>query len=72
MTNKKVAISCTENLDTMIILSIYVQGASDKLTDWLLNCSVSWPNRNPAVPFCHWFRPLDVPPSAPQEVELMF
>ena len=36
---------------------LYVRGASDKLTNWLVNCSVSWPNRKPAVPFCYWFPP---------------
>lgn len=36
---------------------LYVRGASDQLTNWLVNCSVSWPNRKPAVPFCHWFLP---------------
>lgn len=51
---------------------LYVRGASDKLTNWLVNCSVSWPNRKPAVPFCYWFPPpwrpapkggADAPPS---------
>lgn len=41
---------------------LYVRGASDKLSDWLVNCSVSWPNRKPAVPFCYWFLLPDVPP----------
>lgn len=46
---------------------LYVRGASDKLTNWLVSRSVSWPNRKPAVPFCHWFLPPDVPA---QEAEL--
>lgn len=64
-------MSCTENLIDLTIILYYMYAAlpRNSQTGWLYS-SVSWPNRNPAVPFSHWFLTPDVLPPPPQKAEL--
>lgn len=59
-------MSCTENLIDLTIILYYMYAAlpRNSQTGWLYS-SVSWPNRNPAVPFSHWFLTPDVLPPPP-------